>query len=644
MARSVRTVALGDVDQPAGGAARPELSAWLDAICEFVRAVNRGVPLDDLLNLIAGTVAQLTSFDYCSVLLPDDGNEKLLIRGFYGLRPSYVAEVNAARPPLIRPGELAEGPSSRAFRTLRPVALVDIRADVTCLGWEVVAAEQGYRSILALPLVASEGSLGVLTCYSRERRVFAADEVVLMETIANQAALAVESRRLRERAETRAAALEQRVERLQEDQRVARRAEDVHRDLMRLLLAGESLEAITRKLADVIRSDVLVEDAAGHPLAAAVAAENVDRIPGAAARRHPRVEALLQRARSGHRAVEVPGTGDQPGLVAPVVLDDEVAGRVWAFNAQRGFGAFEGRALERGAMVVALAVSKLRTAQEVEWRLSREFLDDLLAVDGRANPASTLSRALQLGLELGAPYTLVVVRPDRGDDDAVARLPGNAARLQRTLLAQVQRVVNGTGGDDGALVAARGEDVIVLWPEREGRPEAAELAETLRASIRPYAGSVSIGLGPPCAEVGEYGDAYRLAAGALDLVQRAGQRDRVVALADLGIYRLLLQVKRPEELVSFMHGILQPLYEYDGRRDTTLVETLRAFLRHGFSAAATAEALIVHPNTISYRLRRIEELLGIDCHDPRALLEVQFAFLIEGVLGDAPAPAPALAP
>jgi DNA-binding PucR family transcriptional regulator len=139
--------------------------------------------------------------------------------------------------------------------------------------------------------------------------------------------------------------------------------------------------------------------------------------------------------------------------------------------------------------------------------------------------------------------------------------------------------------------------------------------------------------------VGEYGDAYRLAAGALDLVQRAGQRDRVVALADLGIYRLLLQVKRPEELVDFMHSVLQPLYEYDGRRDTTLVETLRAFLRNGFSAAATAEALIVHPNPISYRLRRIEELLGIDCHDPQALLQAQFAFLIEGVLGEPPAPA-----
>jgi sugar diacid utilization regulator len=586
--------------------ARPELAAWLDATCEFVRAVNRGLPLDDLLNLIAGTVAQLTAYDYSSVLLPDEAGEKLLIRGFYGLRPSYVEEINASRAPLIRPGELAEGPSSRAFRTQRPVVLADIRADLTCEEWEVMAAEQGYRSILSLPLVASEGSLGVLSCYTRECRAFGADEVVLMETIANQAALAIESTLLGERQQSRIASLEQRVAELEEERRITQRAEDVHRDLMRLLLAGESLERITRRLAEAVGSDVLVEDAAGHALGAAVAPDAVDRMPGP----------------------------ERPSLVAPVVLDDELAGRVWAFNAAAGFGPFERRALERGAMVVALAVSKRRTAQEVEWRLSREFLDDLLAADSCRDPDSTLTRAHQLGLELSAPYTVAVVRPDPDGDDTMARLAGNAARLQRTLLTQVQRVINATGVGEAALVAARGEDVIVLWPERDGLPAAAELAETLRSQIRPYVGAVSIGLGPPCTAVTEYGDAYRLAAGALDLVQRAGQRDRVVALGDLGMYRLLLQVKRPEELIDFMHGVLRPLYEYDGRRDTTLVETLRAFLAYGFSAAATAEALIVHPNTISYRLRRIEELLGINCHDPEALLQFQFAFLIERVLGE----------
>lgn len=618
-----------------------QLRTWLDATCEFARAVNRGLPSHDLLNLIAGTVAQLTTYDFCGVLLPDEDGEKLLIRGFFGLSPSYVAEVNAAQPPLIRPGAHAEGPSSRAFRTQRPVVLVDIRTDPTCLQWEAVAAEQGYRSILSLPLVASEGSLGVLNCYLRRSRDIPDHEVVLMETVANQAALAIESTAIRERATMRVHRLEQRVAALEEERRIARRAEKVYRDLMRLLLAGEGLDRITRELAAAVHSDTLIEDPTGHPLGAAVVPEDLDRIPGLAARQDPRVGALLQQARAEHRAIELNnGEGAPPTLVAPVVLDEELAGWVWAFNPRRGFSEFERQALERGALVAALAVSRLRTAQEVEWRLSRDFLDDLLDPEG-VDQGSTLSRALQVGLDLTVPCTVVVIRPDPAGDDPVVRVTGSAARLQRSLLTQVQRVVN-AAADGGTLVAARGEDVIVLWPELDNRPEATELAERLRRQIHPYVGSVSVALGPPCHDVGEYAEAYRLAAGALDLVQRAGSRNRVVAMADLGIYRLLLQVKRPEELIDFMNHVLRPLYEYDGRRDTTLVETLRAFLRCGFSAAATAEVLIVHPNTVSYRLRRIEEILGVDCHDPQALLQFQFAFLIESVLDSTSDVAPAV--
>jgi sugar diacid utilization regulator len=619
---------------PEGGSTpRAELQTWLDATCEFARAVNRGLPCHDLVNLIAGTVVQLTVYDFCSVLLPDEDGEKLLIRGFYGLLPSYVAEVNAARPPLIRPGAAAEGPSSRAFRTQRPVVLVDIRADPTCLQWESVAGEQGYRSILSLPLVASEGSLGVLNCYTRLPREFPAHEVVIMETIANQAALAIESTVMRARQRAVVERLEERIEGLEEQQRITQRGEEVYRDLMGVLLAGEGLERITRRLAETLSCDVLIEDSAGHPLGASVSPQGLDRIPGPAARQDPQVEALLQRARAEHRAVEVGGgDGRSASLVAPLVLDDEVAGRVWAFNLDRGFGAFERHALERGALVVALAVSKLRTAQEVEWRLWREFLDDLLAADVRGKPLPTLTRARQLGLDLTAPHTVLVIRPDPTDDDPVFRVTSGVARLQRSLLTQVQRIVSGAAVEGAALVAARGEDVIVLWPTRDGHPPAAELAEMLRRQSRAYVGSVSISLGPPCTDVAEYADAYRLAAGAVDLIQRAGSHDRVVELKDLGIYRLLLQVKRPEELIEFMHSVLQPLYEYDGRHDTTLVTTLRAFLGSRCNAAATAEALIVHPNTVAYRLRRIEELLGVDCHDPQALLQFQFAFLIEGVL------------
>ena len=43
-----------------------------------------------------------------------------------------------------------------------------------------------------------------------------------------------------------------------------------------------------------------------------------------------------------------------------------------------------------------------------------------------------------------------------------------------------------------------------------------------------------------------------------------------------------------------------------------LVETLRAYLHSGPSTRATAAALRIHENTVTYRLRQITEALGTD--------------------------------
>lgn len=599
-------------DDRAAGSAH-DLRSWLDAAAELARAVNRGLSPTELASLVAGTVVHLTGYDFCSVLTPDESGRHLMIAGSYGLSADYVERVNTSHPPRITPGATAEGPSSRAYRSQRPVALVDICADPTCTEWKTAAIREGYRAILALPLTGVGGILGVVSCYWREPRAFSADEVVLMETFANQAALMMESaaRRGRGRAET--ARLRERVAELEEENRIEERADGVHRALLRLLLSGEPLGRVSEHLARELGAEVSVEDAVGNLLAGPP--------PGDPARA-PVPTAPWDRPDDDYRAVVVDGGN---GLVVPLVLAGELAGRVWAFGVTDPGAAWRRRALERGANVIALTVSKLRTAQEVEWRLSREFLDDLLSAPA-ADPAATLSRAKGLGIDLSMPHTVLVLRPDPDEE------PSSGGRLHRALLTQVQHVIDKTAA--ASLVAARGGDVIVLWPRQPRLPEATEIAERLRGHCTSCSpGTVSVGLGRACASVTEYADAYRVAAGALNLTQRAGRTDRVVTLGDLGVYRLLLQVDQPDELIEFMHGMLAPLHAYDERRDTTLVETLRAFLRCGCNATTTGEELIVHPNTISYRLHRIEELLGVDVHDPQALLRIQLALVIEDVLG-----------
>ncbi len=51
-------------------------------------------------------------------------------------------------------------------------------------------------------------------------------------------------------------------------------------------------------------------------------------------------------------------------------------------------------------------------------------------------------------------------------------------------------------------------------------------------------------------------------------------------------------------------------------QDPELAETLRAYLDSFGDIAAAAQWLQVHPNTVRYRVRRIEKLLSTSLADP----------------------------
>jgi len=59
-------------------------------------------------------------------------------------------------------------------------------------------------------------------------------------------------------------------------------------------------------------------------------------------------------------------------------------------------------------------------------------------------------------------------------------------------------------------------------------------------------------------------------------------------------------------------NFLRPLHTHDSKRAITLMPTLEAFLRNDAHPSRTCDELFIHRNTLSYRLRRIESLLGVD--------------------------------
>jgi len=65
---------------------------------------------------------------------------------------------------------------------------------------------------------------------------------------------------------------------------------------------------------------------------------------------------------------------------------------------------------------------------------------------------------------------------------------------------------------------------------------------------------------------------------------------------------------------------LRRLVAYDRRRQAELCRTLEEYLARRGNISATAQALYVHPNTLRQRLRRIEEITGLDVREGEWLM------------------------
>jgi DNA-binding PucR family transcriptional regulator len=111
----------------------------------------------------------------------------------------------------------------------------------------------------------------------------------------------------------------------------------------------------------------------------------------------------------------------------------------------------------------------------------------------------------------------------------------------------------------------------------------------------------------------------------LRLQRTVGAEPGASVFEELGVWRLLADVREVEGVERFVRQWLGALLDYDERRASDLVNTNSAYLAHGGGYDATATTLSIHRSTLKYRLQRIRELSGHDLSDADTLFNLQLA-------------------
>ncbi|MCR5099298.1 MAG: helix-turn-helix domain-containing protein [Lachnospiraceae bacterium] len=89
-----------------------------------------------------------------------------------------------------------------------------------------------------------------------------------------------------------------------------------------------------------------------------------------------------------------------------------------------------------------------------------------------------------------------------------------------------------------------------------------------------------------------------------------------------------------------LHPAISILKNHDREKNTSLLDTLRAFIERNLSIADASEALFIHRNTMNYRLQRIRELTNIDWNSYEDRFRLECSFHIMDAMALAPGQSP----
>jgi PucR family transcriptional regulator, purine catabolism regulatory protein len=413
----------------------------------------------------------------------------------------------------------------------------------------------------------------------------------------------------------------------------------VYRHLSGLAVQNTDVAAVTQLIAESTHATVAVVSPTMEVIAAAAPGETAERAALYVAELvvHPRLAEVLGAAGRARRALRLPDVGSAAAtIVAPILVGDDVpAYLITLDNGDSGPGEDTRLLLtEHAATICGVILGRERVIAAAASRVRDDLVEGLLS--GRAADGGETARwARHLGYDGDRDHCVMSIDLEvakDGSEESRAALRQRAAEAAEHFL---------TTRAPDAIISVRDAEVVVVLPDGSERSGAARAARLGRlccdrlGELFPEV-TVTIGIGGSCLEPTGIARSYAEARRTVETVLRMDRGGSVVAFGDLGIHRLLLQVPDLDELRGFAREVLGKLNLREGEHSHEYLATLACYFRENSSPQRASRRLHVHPNTVTYRIRRVEEITGLDLGSYSDRLMMQVALEILDAVGGGP--------
>ncbi len=413
--------------------------------------------------------------------------------------------------------------------------------------------------------------------------------------------------------------------RLRDENAVLRDIVTIYSELSGLASQDTDTATVLSLVSDRVGGSAALVDAGLEVLASAGA----DDLAGLLTAERGALGRLVATAAATRRALTLPAAEDAPSVViAPIVLGAEPAAYLLTATRDEDDQAEDTRLMvtEHAAMICGIVLGRARVVAAAAGQARRELFDGLLLLGDRTD-AEVDNWARHLGIKPDQRHRVMTTVFRTGSAGGPGREAEIATELERLVLTRCH----------AATVINRGNEVVAVVAVDDPAPgplvQVARLCKTTVEARFPGT-AVSAGIGNPYSGAARISTSYAEARHAVDTTTLMSGLGGVVTFADLGISRLLARVRDVSDLRDFARDVLGDLLEHERAHGSEYLATLTVYFNENNSPQRSARRLHTHPNTVAYRVRRIEEITGLSMSSYSDRLMLQVALEIVNGLGE----------
>ncbi|HID95544.1 MAG TPA: GAF domain-containing protein [Candidatus Latescibacteria bacterium] len=158
----------------------------LDLLSQISQTIVSNRYLKEMLQLIVTMTAQVMGSKICSIMLLDEKKQELFIGATQSLSDEYINKPNL---------KVGQSISGRVVKEKRPITVLDVTKELGYM-YPQIAKREGIVSMLTVPMMIKDRVIGVINSYTSHEHIFTDEEIKVLQAVANQAAVAIESTNL----------------------------------------------------------------------------------------------------------------------------------------------------------------------------------------------------------------------------------------------------------------------------------------------------------------------------------------------------------------------------------------------------------------------------------------------------------------